>query len=500
MSGTPDDQPEVSGLPWQRLNGRMLFVHPLRELIRYLPVLLVALIAGSVGGEPWWVYALSGFGIVVGILRWFTTTYRITETHVQIHRGILNRTLRSVPRDRIRSVDVDSTMLHRLFRLSVVKIGTGASHGADDLDFNAMATRDVAALRSELLRRVRPVTVDDAHEQVDDVRNYSRWSPSWMRYAPFTLSGVASIVVVVLFLFQIQFFDGGALTRLPWVKLELHQLATLPTAKVVVWGLILLVLVASAVAVARYLLSYWRFDIRRVDEATLHLSHGLLRTRQITIDEKRLRGVQISEPLSLRGVGASSAHAVMTGLGRQRGGVALLSPPGPRDEAVRISADLLDIEEPLNCDLVQHGRIARRRRYTRAATFAAILAVAMLLLQLAGDVSAAVWWTFVVIVPASAFLAWDRYRGLGHAVLPGWLVTRSGSLNRRRVALSTEGIIGWTIRRSYFQRRAGLATLIATTAAGRHRYSIPDLPFDEAWPLIELINEQPRRLDPNPET
>jgi putative membrane protein len=107
-------------------------------------------------------------------------------------------------------------------------------------------------------------------------------------------------------------------------------------------------------------------------------------------------------------------------------------------------------------------------------------------------VSPLVWWAFVVIIPWSAFLAEDRFRGLGHALVPGWLVGRSGSLDRKRFVLATDGIIGWTIRRSYFQRRAGLATLIATTAAGRHRYEIPDIPLDEAWPLIEEVNAQVR--------
>jgi len=254
------------------------------------------------------------------------------------------------------------------------------------------------------------------------------------------------------------------------------------------------VVVASVVAMVRYALSYGGFGIHRVDASTLHISHGLLRTRQITLDETRLRGVQLSEPLSLRAVGAASAHAIMTGLGRQRGGVALLAPPGPREEAVRIAAHVLGTTGPLDVELTAHGTRARRRRYTRATTFAVILAAAALVLELFGIVGAAVWWAFVVIVPASALLAADRYRGLGHATLPGVLVARSGSLNRKRTMLYTEGIIGWTIRRTYFQRRAGLATLIATTAAGRHRYSIPDLPMDEVWPLIESISL--RRSDP----
>jgi putative membrane protein len=62
--------------------------------------------------------------------------------------------------------------------------------------------------------------------------------------------------------------------------------------------------------------------------------------------------------------------------------------------------------------------------------------------------------------------------------------------------LDTAGIIGFTVRRSFFQRRAGLATLIATTAAGRHRYSIPDVPVDEAWRIAdEVLVRTPRAVE-----
>lgn len=471
---------------WRRLNPLMLLVHPLRELIRYLPVLLIALVAGAAGGEPWWAYLLSGLGIVFGILRYVSTSYRITDTHVQVRSGVFNRRTLSVPRDRIRSVDVDSTLLHRIFGLALVKVGTGASHGQDELEFNALALRDVPAFRAEMLRIApRAPETDEAGPE-----NLSRWQASWVRYAPLTLSGVASIVVVVAFLFQVQFFEGGVVTRLPIVQQLFAFVGHLPFLTVLVWGGVGLVVVASVVAMVRYALSYGRFAIHRADDTTLHISHGLLRTRQITLDESRLRGVLLSEPLSLRLIGAAGAHAIMTGLGRQRGGVALLAPPGPRAEAVRIASHVIGTTEPLEMALIEHGPRAYRRRFTRAATFAAVLAAGALALQLTGVVGASIWWVFVVIVPASVFLAVDRYRGLGHAVVGPYLVMSRGSLNRRRAVLDTDGIIGWNIRRTFFQRRAGLATLIATTAAGRHRYTIPDLPEPAVWPLIESISGQ----------
>jgi putative membrane protein len=79
------------------------------------------------------------------------------------------------------------------------------------------------------------------------------------------------------------------------------------------------------------------------------------------------------------------------------------------------------------------------------------------------------------------FLAADRSRALGHRIGDGWLVARSGSLDRRRDCLEAAGIIGWTARQTLFQRRAGVATLIAATPAGVKGYRVLDVPAELAW-------------------
>jgi putative membrane protein len=302
------------------------------------------------------------------------------------------------------------------------------------------------------------------------------------------MTGVASLLVAAFFVLQVQFFDGGVLTRLPLVRSGLTAVSRLPLLQVIFSAAVLLLVAAAVIALVRYVLAYSGFAIRRTDAGTLHVSHGLLRTRQVTLDERRLRGIQLNEPLSLRLVGAASAHAIMTGIGRERGGVALIDPPGPRPDAVRVAATVLGTDEPLRSELTRHGRRASRRRYSRAATVVVAIAIVALAAQLLGWMDPVLWTLFAVIVPAAALLAEDRRRGLGHELLPGLLVSRYGSLTRRRIALETDGIIGWTIRRSLFQRRAGLATLIATTAAGRHRYEVPDVPIEEAWRIVEAVS------------
>jgi putative membrane protein len=141
--------------------------------------------------------------------------------------------------------------------------------------------------------------------------------------------------------------------------------------------------------------------------------------------------------------------------------------------------------EPVSAPLADHGPRAPRRRLRRALAGAALVIVALVALWWLAGLSAWAWLVSLLVPPAAGALAADRYRSLGHAVVAGRLVSRRGSLVRRRWALSCEGIIGWNIEQTFFQRRAGLATLSATTAAGRQRYDVQDVGVEEALRVAE---------------
>jgi putative membrane protein len=53
--------------------------------------------------------------------------------------------------------------------------------------------------------------------------------------------------------------------------------------------------------------------------------------------------------------------------------------------------------------------------------------------------------------------------------------------------ISGDGVVGWTFHQSLFQRGSGLVTLTATTAAGRQRYSLPDVDGATAVALADRV-------------
>ena len=146
--------PAVSRDGWHKLDGRMLVVAPLQHLVRLLPLLLILLITGR--GDPirlWITVGLAVLLVAMGVVRWRTTRYRITDERVELHSGWLNRQRRSVPRDRLRTVDATSTLLHRAFGLSVlhVRAATGTSAEHQGLKLDAVTTAEAERLRKLLL-------------------------------------------------------------------------------------------------------------------------------------------------------------------------------------------------------------------------------------------------------------------------------------------------------------------------------------------------------------
>ena len=464
---------------WRRLDLRMLLVHPVNEVVRFLPFVIGIFLLGSGGedGGPWHYVGVVA-PIAIGLFRFFSTRFRITAGQIELRRGILGRGVLTAPLDRVRTVELTASPIHRVLRLEKVTIRTGSDDG---LVLDSLGSAEAQRLRTELLDR--SVVVPDAGAGTADPREERVLlvlDPAWARFAPLTTSGL--LVALAAFGAGAGPFFGNnlelQLADASWVD----RLLSIALPLLLVVGLLGVLAVASVLGVLGYLLANWNFTLTRDDtRRTFRVRRGALTTRETTVDLDRLRGVEIHEPLGLRLAGGGRLNAIVTGAGdREAAGNAPLVPAAPREVVEAVTGQVLEESAPLVVPLVQHGPAARRRRYTRAVVPGLVVLVLLLAAAAFGGWT---WWlpaTAVLLPVAGVFLARDRYARLGHALTPGYVVIRWGSLRGRRDALQRTGIIGWNIDQSFFQRRAGLVSLRATTAAGQKSYEILDVPEDVA--------------------
>ncbi len=466
--------------PWHRLDRRMLLIRPVLDLVKSLPVLLGALLFGH--GEPWqWIgLAFTAIAVFTGVSHVLTSRYRITTTQVEWHTGLLLRKQRAIPRDRIRTVDVTSEPKHRLFSLAAARIGTGRhSHGKgpgkDELVLDAVTIAEAQRLRTLLLHRKAAAHSEEVTAPPEQL--VAAVDKKWLRYAPFTLSGLAVVGAVVGTVYHFAHELHFDPIQFSLVQTVLGHFTDTPTWLSLVLAAVGLLVLVSVLSVGGYVLSFWNFRLTREPAGTLHIRRGLITTRSVSIEEDRLRGVEIREPLPLRLAGGARCVAIAGGLREGKGADksgGLLLPPAPLAKAHEVVAEVLG-EDPVATPLTRHPRRALYRRVSRAVVGVLLLAAALYGLAWLGALPDWPWQAALVLLPFAALVGWDRYRGLGHAFTGRYLVTRSGSLDRGTAAVRCDGMTGIVVERSYFQRRAGLVTVIAPVAAGKGRYRVLDV-------------------------
>lgn len=494
---TPDAAPVSPPGPteteWQRLDRRMMLVHPIREVMRFLPALVGLFLAGAVTrGVGWLQVAVIVIPIGLGLARYYTTRYRIHADRIELKRGLLSTSILATPLDRVRTVDLSASPVHRVLGLSTVRIGTGtgAKLGDGGLDLDGLPTERARALRAHLLTSIAPPApaAEPSHDGEagppparGGERMVAQFEPRWLRFAPFTSAGLVLVAGIVGVGSQV--LDGlGVFGNLDGAAID--DTVTGLGALVILPGVLMLIAVLGAVfSVLGYLVTNGNFALSHTTpDGSWHVRRGLLTTRETSLDDERLRGVALGEPWGLRLVRGGRLSAIVTGLDRSESGSSALLPPTPRDLVERVAGDVIGTPAPVHAPLVDHGPRARTRRFTRALVPAAVIALVPVGVAVGTD---RLWLAALAVLPLllGLGLGLDRARSLGHALVDGWLVARSGSLTRKREFLGTDAIIGWNLQSNWFQRRAGLVTLVATTAGGRQSVVVLDVPTAAAVDL-----------------
>lgn len=463
---------------WLRLDRRVLWVDLIRSVLSLLPTVVAI---GVFGVQPrlselWPAVAVAVLGVggaVADLLRWLKTRYRLTPERVEVRTGLLVTRVRQIPRDRIRSVDASAKLLYRLAGLRRVAVGAGSGEPA--LVVDAVSTATATALRRDLLDRTppdpaalpgttppgAPLPDPPVSAAADRDQVLARFSWTWLVHNIFGIwiyLGAAGILWGLYWLLR-----GFGLEPVAWIRDTAGVLGPLWTPVVAIVALSLL---GVGLMAASFVSENWDFRLLRTG-GSLRTTQGLFRTREVNRDLDRVRGAEIAEPLLWRWLGTADTNVVTTGLQvwSMRPATAVL-PRGPITTARRVTADILGTEA-LAAPLTPHPTAALRRRVAWALVVSVLTGAA-----------GAIWWSWlvgVVILPVALGAAVVAYRSLGHAVIDGHLVVRSGLLSRRTVALQGPAVIGWRVRQSMLQRRLGLATLTATTAAGNGSYAAVDL-------------------------
>lgn len=419
---------------WHRL-------HPLTILkeIGSLAWALVAAFVFDFGPLP---IEVAGTEVVVAVavfayavIRYLFTAYRITAQALELRRGVFVRSFQSMPRQRVQSVNVNTSLSGRFLGVTTVEVSAA---DAEDIRLAFVSEHAARQLRTVLEAAGSP----QGPERSDVHRlHLAGMDPGSLVLFALGESGLAAGAVAVS-------LAVVAVIGLGWTW------APLAVFPVLWWPLL------RTVGLAGF--ESW------VEGDRVRVRAGILGRRESQAPLARIQTLQVSRPLVRRALGhetisvvtgdvaVSADNAVVSGI------VAPLEPIGRWREIAQALIGRVAIGET---HLHRSSRLTVRRSFVRGSLLAALLAAVLGTGTLVGvvPVSVPLLGVAAALVGAAAY-ARRRWRILGWAMDEHHLLVRRGVISRHLVVVPVHKVQDVTVRETFFQRRLGLATVEVDTA------------------------------------
>lgn len=455
-------------------------LHPLSwffvllQQLRSFAIPLVVLVATGRGGQTLLV-PLAGVGglVVVSVVRYLSYRYRAEADGLVITSGVLQRTNRDIPYERIHTVNVHQTLLHRLFNVAEVRLEAAGGKEAEAV-MRVLSLDDARGL--EQLLRVRSASRrGEGTEALDSVDATAGTAPllalstsEIVRLGLISNRGMVVVAAVVGALWQFADDIGVSRDRIPsevlvrfgtardFLAAHLHDVFG-----VALIGLLVLVpaiALVRALSVVLALLQYYGFTVREAGRQ-LQVTRGLLTRIRHQLPKRRIQAWRVDETLLHRWFGRQTLRVDnAAGSGDDEHAIRQLAPVATPDQVAALINHMLPSEAwpPETWSPVD------RRAWRR------LFVVPVVVLSLTTMVAATAWGPVALLLLGAAPLVLVRARAMGR--FAGYVATdctvsvRGGWLSRNWGRVEVRKLQALRLTQSPFDRRLGMATLWLDTA------------------------------------
>jgi putative membrane protein len=488
-------------LPPRRLDPRTILVRGLQgspSAILGIPVLLAwsrgeglplaALAAGVV--------LLLGIMLFASWLRWRTFTYQILPGQLVIARGLVHRTRRSIPAERIQDVSIKQGPVSRLFGLAEVRVETGSGE-ADEGRLDSVSLSEAHRLR-EVLRSLRAQSRGGeagreggagTHAEEDDVEAalFAMGLPRLLGFGLFNFS----LVWIAAILGGLQYLDqalGYGWDR--WLELAgvaERELQSRVNASVILGVSATAIALGLVAGIVRTVLKYHGFTLAHAG-ARFRYRRGLLTRTEVVVAKRQIQ-LGLVERGAVSGRLGWSAFKVQTlGSSDEASGRQELVPFARDGE----TAPIIALAGLPSFEAARLGPVSRWHGLGGLVGFVAapalILGGAAVFFPPAG--------LGLLVLPLPLVVALLRRRYHRYALAGTSVQVARGVLTRRDWTVPYGNVQAITVRRGPVQRWLGIATVRIDTAGARglHRPHVHDLDQADAAAFLGDLTERVNAL------
>ena len=496
---------DVTGQEGERLHISGLFV----GFVSGLPQLLFPLFAAIFGVRksdnpaliPIIIAAVLALSLFFRWLGWRRFCYHVGADDIRVEQGILNRTARSIPYDRIQDVSIEQKPLARMMGLSEVKFETGGGDG-DDATLRFVTLEEANRLRALIRARKAGLSVaQDATPMVEAEETETIFAMDGQRVFILGLYSFSLIIFAVLGGLAQQFdfllpFDLWDLKRWAGLAQESGMSVNTINGVGIAGQLILafgaftsLIFIGFATGVVRTYLREHGFRLTQTSKG-FRRQRGLLTLTDVVMPTHRVQAAVVQTGPIRKRRGWHSLKFVSLAQDSKEESNYVAAPLATLDEVWRI-AQVAGIHGPDGDEQLRTG--AALHWIIQLLLLVPPLLIAMAALVIFADTSFAPTLLLLLLLVFAAFMFWCDWRKYRFGIDDQQLYLRRGWWQQRLTLAPQLKVQSIEIAQGPLARRFGLASLRFGIAGGT--LEMIALPLSTAQAIRSTVMEKVAAVD-----
>ncbi|MEZ4651571.1 MAG: PH domain-containing protein [Candidatus Eisenbacteria bacterium] len=520
----PSEHGPADARDWRRLHPLSPIVGALETLAGYVIPLTVVLVF-SRGSRFELLIILSLIpSVVFQVVRYFAFHYRFTESEIIVRSGVVRRTTRHVPYERIQNIDLSRNVLQRAFGLNQLSLET-ASGKEPEAVFRWVTGTEAREIRA----RVQAARLTAQPADRVDVGAHVRGNPAGKEIpaggetlpggealppalpggvdplaaarplhrvplsdlallGAFSPRGAAVFAAVFGFGWQLGVYETPEFER--WIRSVPDWWGALVghAAGIAVMTGLAAVVLTSLVSIVISVAENFGFELADVG-TELRTKGGLLTQHASTIPKGRIQILHLVAPLHLRPFGRVRLRAgTAGGRAQQTVGRSWILPIVPREKLTKLLESIQPTAVLPDAEWMGVDPNTGRRMKRRLVLWTFFLAAALFW-------KLGLWALLLLLVLPFGIVYADRTaRHLGYAVTSEAVFARHGWLYGRTQIVRLSKIQTASVVESPFDRKWKMASLVVETASPTGgSLEVPYLPADVAQELQRHLSREASR-------
>lgn len=456
----------------------MMFFKILRTVITIIWPMLIGLLVGGNKGNPALKWIIGGgaillFVLVKTVLDYLYFKFSIQDGQLVVRKGFFYKTAMIVPLERIQAVHMEQSFLHTLTLTHKLIIDTAGKEDAE-VTIYAIPTSDAHALRALILNSVYSKIDNSEAEKLPTTKLVNRLSITGLLKLSLSANHIETMVVVMFFLFSKYEDVKPLLKNAPFFKNLMAYGETIDyTWRIIVSLFLLVAIVTITLSFVRIFLRFYDYTVR-MDRKGYYIRWGLLQVKQKMIPFRRIQLIEWRTNFVRRLIGIALLKLKVAGTDEIKKKIRIELPVtdiGQIKEIVSVYQTELPSETEQQGNTIHRSYAYRKTLFITLPILIVVTAFTALLWQ---------WYALLVFIwlPYSLGLQLLYCRNFRFWVTDEGLQQYKGTWGRAEAILNWNNIQYLQIRRSIYQRKKGLATLVIHTAGGS--FELPYILHEQA--------------------